>query len=144
MSADPRPVNPVVVLDASAALRAVLDSAAQTALIDRIAAADLVLAPTLLRAEVGNALWKYRRSGLLDLAQAVERHAEAMTLVHRLVDDADLFPEALALAVDFDHPAYDTLYLVTARRHAAAILSFDHRLHAAAERARIAAERFGG
>ncbi|MEZ5650686.1 MAG: hypothetical protein R3E87_09085 [Burkholderiaceae bacterium] len=45
-----------VVLDASAALPAVLDPAGQPVLLDRIGDAALVLAPTLLVAEVGKLL----------------------------------------------------------------------------------------
>jgi predicted nucleic acid-binding protein len=136
-------VNPVVVLDASAAVRAVMDPAAQPGLLDRIAAASHVIAPVLFRAEVGNALWKYRRAGALDAVDAIDRHAEACALVDRFEDDAAMFPEALHLAIQQDHPVYDALYLVTARRHAACLVTFDRRLHERCERVRIEAERFG-
>lgn len=134
----------VVALDASAALRAVLDGSAQPALIDRIATASWIVAPSLLQAEVANALWKYCRSGLLDVARAVERHTEAVGLVHRFADDAALFPEALRLAVSNDQPVYDAMYLVSARRHAACLLTFDRRLHAQCARSQVDAVLFGG
>ncbi len=135
-------MNPIVVLDASAALRAVMDATAQPALIDCIAAAGHIVAPVLLRAEAANALWKYQRAGLLDVAEALERHAEATALVNRFEDDTALFPEALRLAVLHEHPVYDALYLVTARRHAALLLTFDRRLHAQCERAQVEARLF--
>jgi predicted nucleic acid-binding protein len=137
-------VTGVVALDASAALRAVLDASGQPALIERIATASWIVAPSLLQAEVGNALWKYRRAGMLDAARAVERHAEAIGLVHRFTDDAELFPEALRLAVSNDQPVYDAMYLVTARRHAACLLTFDRRLHAQCARSQVDAVLFGG
>jgi predicted nucleic acid-binding protein len=130
-------VSAVVVLDASAAVRAVMDAAAQPALLDRLAAAPIVLAPTLMRVEAANALWKYRRAGVVDAAEVLVRHAEATALVHRFIDEQTLFPEALQLAADLDHPVYDALYAVSARRHAATLLTFDRRLHALCAQAGI-------
>lgn len=135
-------MSAVVVLDASAALRAVLDASRQPALIDLIAAAPFVVAPGLLRTEVANALWKYQRAGVVDVAQALERHLEACALVHRFEDDAALFPEALRLAMSIDHPVYDASYLVTARRHAACLVTFDRKLHAQCKRAQVDARLF--
>jgi len=130
-------MSDAVVLDASAAMRAVMDGAAQPALLDCLCAATTILAPTLLRAEVGNALLKYQRSGVISLAEALRRHEEAVGIVHLLIDDSSLFPETLSLAAEMNHPVYDALYAVTARRHAAMLLSFDQRLHALCQRAGI-------
>lgn len=131
-----------LVLDASAAIRAVMDSAAQQSLLDRLAASPAVFAPALMRVEAANALWKYQRAGVIDAAQARERHAEVCLLVHRFVDEQDLFPEALQLAVDLEHPVYDAVYAVTARRNAATLLSFDQRLQALCQRAGIVCDLF--
>lgn len=131
-----------VILDASAAVRAVMDSNAQPALLSRIADATTVMAPTLLRAEVGNALWKYARAGMLPARDLVDRHREAMALIDVFVDDATLFPEALTLATALDHPVYDVLYALTAQRHAAVLLTFDRRLHGLCANERLEAELF--
>lgn len=133
-------MSKVLVLDASAAVRAVMDAAAQPALLRQLASAALVLAPVLMRVEAANALWKYQRAGLISIAQAQDRHAEISLLVHRFVEEQTFFPEALQLAADFDHPVYDAVYAVTTRRHAATLLSFDRRLHALCQRAGIACD----
>jgi predicted nucleic acid-binding protein len=127
----------VLVLDASAAVRAVMDAAAQPGLLGHLASAALVLAPELMRVEAANALWKYHRAGHISIAEAQDRHAEIVLLVHRFVEVQTLFPEALQLAADIDHPVYDAVYAVTARRQAATVLSFDRRLHALCQRAGI-------
>jgi predicted nucleic acid-binding protein len=132
------------VLDASAATRAVMDPAGQPSLLKYLADAPLVFAPALLRVECANALWKYTRSGAIDASAAVVRHIEAMSLVHRFVDDGTLFPEALQLAFDFGHPVYDAVYAVTARRHTATLLTFNRRLRDLCDRARIECTFFGG
>lgn len=130
-------------LDASAAVRAVMDADAQPELLDQLAAAAVVVAPTLMRVEAANALWKYRRAGAIDATQTLSRHAEAVALVHRFVDEQPLFPEALQLAIELDHPVYDAVYAVTARRHAASLLTFDRRLHSLCTQARISCELLG-
>ncbi|MEZ5727422.1 MAG: type II toxin-antitoxin system VapC family toxin [Burkholderiaceae bacterium] len=79
---------------------------------------------------------------MIAAADLPARHREALALVHRLVDDSALFPEALALAVDVGHPVYDAVYAVTARRHAATLATFDRRLHALCAQAGIRGELF--
>jgi predicted nucleic acid-binding protein len=137
-------VNTVIVLDASAAVRAVMDAAAQPILLDRLAAAAVILAPTLMRVEAANALWKYQRAGFIDAGQARDRHAEVCLLLHRFIDEQTLFPEALQLAADSNHPVYDAMYAVTARRHAATLLTFDRRLQQLCMRSQIACDLLPG
>jgi predicted nucleic acid-binding protein len=48
--------------------------------------------------------------------------------VDHIEPDRTLQAEALALAIYLDHPVYDCLYLVLARREVAALLSADQRL----------------
>ncbi len=130
-------MSTVLVLDASAAVRAVMDAAAQPTLMDELANAAVMLEPALLRVEAANALWNYQRAKVIDAPAARERHAELCALVHRFVDEQTLFPEALQLAADLDHPVYDAVFAVVARRHAGVVLTFDRRLQGLCERAAI-------
>jgi len=66
-----------------------------------------------------------------------------MTLIQLFLDDADLFPEVLTLAANLNHPVYDALYALTAKRHAAVLLTFDRRLHALCDEERIESQLFG-
>jgi predicted nucleic acid-binding protein len=136
-------MSAVVVLDASAAVRAVMDAAAQPGLLDRLAAAGSIVSPALMRVEAANALWKYCRAGVIGADTARERHAEICLLVHHFIDEQTLFPEALQLASDLDHPVYDAVYAVTARRHAATLLTFDRRLDQLCTSVRVACELLG-
>lgn len=120
-------------LDASAAIRVVMDSAAQPGLLEVLASAGRVYAPTLLVTESANALWKYRRAGRLTRREVLQRHDEVLALVDEFVDDRTLFPEAGAMAMQAEHPVYDCLYATVSRRYAAALISFDQRLLALCE-----------
>ena len=117
-----------VVLDASAALRAVLSPADHSSVLAAIESASDVMAPQLFAAETANALWKYERAGRLDGKEIRQRHAEALALVSLWIPDTSLFPEALSLAAKLGHPVYDCLYLIAARRFDAQLLTADRRL----------------
>ena len=127
-----------LVLDASAALRVVLDVDRSHGLLDLLETAEAVYAPSLFVAETGNALWKYVGAKQVSEENALRLHRDSMALVDRFVPDADLFPEALTVAVREKHPVYDALYVVAARRNGAALATFDKRLAALAQRLDIA------
>lgn len=123
-------MNIPLVLDASAAIRVVLEPRNHLPLIEQIQLATRVCAPTLLISETANTLWKYRKANVLTSAQCAGLHAEALTLITFWIDDHALFPEALQTAIDLTHPVYDAVYLVSARRQAAKLLTFDKSLYA--------------
>ena len=117
-----------LVLDASAVVRIIEGSPQAVAMGEALASADLVLAPELMLTEVANALWRLQRAGQLEGAGLQQRFERAVALVDHIEPDRTLQAEALALATHLDHPDYDCLYLVLARREVAALLSADQRL----------------
>ncbi len=121
-----------VVLDASAAAGIALCQPQTGQLVERLESATLVLAPDLFVSEVCNTFWKYRKAGLLTQEQAESNLARALGLADRLEPAAPCYQEAFALAVKQQHPFYDALYLVIARRNNAVLLTLDKRLAALA------------
>jgi predicted nucleic acid-binding protein len=117
-----------VVLDASAAVRLVMRGEAAHWLLERIAAATVVVAPGLYASEVANALWKYVHAGSLDIDSALERYQEAIHLIDDFTPDGQLTTEALSEAVRYAHPVYDLLYATLARRSGCAVLTLDERM----------------
>lgn len=126
-----------LVLDASAALRIVLGEADAAALLELVGAAAVVTTPDLFCSEVANALWKYVRAGEIRIDDATDRYDQALKLVDEIVPSAELGTEALAAAARFEHPVYDMMYAVLARRHAAALLTRDRKLRRAAQELRV-------
>jgi predicted nucleic acid-binding protein len=98
--------------------------------------ADDCLAPSLIIAEVGNALWKKQRRKLVSLEQASAALAALPGRI-RLFEIAELAPRAIALAAALDHPIYDCFYLALAEREHAALASADARLRDVARKAKI-------
>jgi predicted nucleic acid-binding protein len=88
---------------------------------------DECWAPSLIVAEVGNALWKKQRMKLVTAEQAVAA-LKALPSRVRLFDIADLAPRAVAIAAELDHPIYDCFHLALAERERVALVSADERL----------------
>ncbi len=116
------------VLDASAAANIILRTDLAPALIEKLKQSQLVIAPTLFHSEIANTLWKYVRFGELDKETALARYAEAIGLVDIFEADEQLAAEALSAAIRYNHPVYDTLYAILARRHACQVLTVDQKL----------------
>ena len=117
-----------LVLDASAAVRMVMRAEDADGLLESVASATVVAAPSLYASEVTNALWKYVKAGNLDAETALERLEESINLIDAFTPDWELTTEALTEAVRFKHPVYDLLYAVLARRTGCAVLTMDERL----------------
>jgi predicted nucleic acid-binding protein len=85
-------------------------------------------APDLLAAEVGNVIWKKTRRGELTLAEAslaARTFATADVIFHPSLPMLD---EAVRLAFELGHPAYDCFYLVLARELGTQLVTADTRL----------------
>jgi predicted nucleic acid-binding protein len=126
-----------LVLDASAALEAVLGRSKTGDVLDLIEAANTVRAPDLYAAEVGNALWKHIKADDLDLDQAQRCLRTALDLVDSIIPSGELVGEAMATAVEYEHPVNDALYLVTARRTGSTVCTLDRRFAALLKEARV-------
>lgn len=117
-----------IVLDASAVIRIMEGATQAAAFTEALISAELVLAPELMLTEVANTLWRLQRAGQLQADALQPRLRRAADLVDHIEPDRTLQAEALALATHLDHPVYDCLYLVLARREVASLLSADQRL----------------
>jgi len=97
-------------------------------IVEHLEHADRVTVPDLYFAEIANALWKYARAGDLTLDEAQEMLSTGSALADDVFPARELATEALATATAFNHPVYDALYAVTARREGAAVCTIDLRL----------------
>ena len=128
----------IAVLDAGAAVGVVLKQPQAAHLISQLESANLVLAPALFVSEVCNAFWKYRKADLFEQAAVEVSLVQALELPDRLEPASACCQEAFAMAVRRQHPFYEALYLVLARRHNATLLTIDKRLAALAAKLEIA------
>jgi len=88
-----------------------------------------LVAPTLLRYEVVNALHRWVRHGVMSAEVAGQLLAEAQALPIEMHGDEALHERALTLAARFSLPAaYDAHYLALAERFGAPLWTTDARL----------------
>ena len=120
------PVPPVVVVDASVAVKWVIgepDSEPATWLMR-----SSLHAPDLIVAEYANTLWKKIGRGELtpDEAELAGRLLEAADL--QLVPSRHLLARAVRPAAELQHPAYDCVYLLVAMDLSVSMVTADRRL----------------
>ena len=120
----------MIVLDASAAVRTVMDK--DSPFQAMLKTADLVIAPELIVAEVCSAFRKYVRARVLSSVEAEKLIERALSLVDQMQPLRELVPAVLALASRIDTSVYDIFYLALARRTGATLLTADLALRKAA------------
>lgn len=123
-----------LVVDASVAAKWVLpeDGADRAAALRNIS--DDLLAPSLVVAEIGNAVWKRALWNELSTADAVRALEIAAEMFTRLIPIAELAARATEIAIELRHPIYDCFYLALAERERCALVSADAKLLAAAKK----------
>jgi predicted nucleic acid-binding protein len=115
------------VIDASVALKWVV-SEPGSADAASLRWAGSLLAPDLIVAEVGNALWKAVRRGELSPDEAVLAAELLERAAIELRPMRNLLAVATRLAISLDHPVYDCVYMALARAEACPLVTADERL----------------
>lgn len=129
-----------LVVDASVATKWALDeegSERADALRNEL---DLI-APSLIAAEVGNALWKAVRRRSVPKSEALAAMGALLAPFDRLVPSEDLRRRALQIAIDVDLTIYDCFYIALAELEDAPLITTDERQLAAARKAKVKVRR---
>ena len=127
----------IVILDTSAAVEIVLHRDSAKRLAEVVREADWVVAPTLFIAEVSNVFWKYQKFVDYPYPDCERDIEQAIALPDEYVNEIELYREAFKLGCTLDHPIYDMLYVVLARRNSARLLTMDKKLQIAANKAGV-------
>jgi predicted nucleic acid-binding protein len=120
------------VIDASAATAWLANEPDSADLDTLIVKGEDLIAPDLIIAEIGNALWKKSRAGDFDIARTEEAFRLLKDAGLRLTESGTLVVEAVRLASRLSHPVYDCLYLGLAQKRGAELVTLDKRMAAAA------------
>jgi predicted nucleic acid-binding protein len=129
-----------LVVDASVATKWVLDeegSAPANALRNEPG----LIAPSLIAAEVGNALWKAVRHRSVPKSDALAAMDAVFVPFDHLVSDEDLRGRALEIAIEVSLPIYDCFYIALAQQENAPLITADERQLAAARKAKVKVRR---
>lgn len=116
------------VVDASIALKWFFDEGDRAEARALLASGADLLAPTLIQAEVANAIWKKRRAGAVTVEEAINICAQLPPFFQRLFPVEPLLPAAIELSFRLDHAIYDCIYLSLSRETDCPFLTADGRL----------------
>ena len=117
-----------VVLDASGAMEIALKRSRSAEYSEIILEADMVAAPDIFVSAVSNFSWKYYKLADFTHEQSLNLASDCIELIDQIIPAESLWVEALRESICFDHPVYDTLYAVCARRSDGLLLTTDNRL----------------
>jgi predicted nucleic acid-binding protein len=84
-----------------------------------------LIAPSLIVAEIGNAIWKAARRGEVSREHGLTAIKATLSAFAQLVPMEDLHLRALELSILIDHAIYDCLYLALAERERAPLICMD-------------------
>jgi predicted nucleic acid-binding protein len=122
-----------LVVDASVAAKWVLPESHSHRADALRAAGEPLIAPDLICAELGNAVWKRALQQEISRGDAVEALQTALGIFNALFPIAELAARATELAISVRHPIYDCFYLALAERERARLITADKRLIRAAK-----------
>jgi predicted nucleic acid-binding protein len=127
----------ILILDVSASIEILLKRKNANSLKEKITSADTVIAPDIFVAEIANVAWKYYKIGNYSHEDAVSLAEDGLALVDQFLSTKELWKESLRESINYDHPVYDALYAVCARRNDGKLLTVDKRLKNLCKRLRI-------
>lgn len=131
-----------LIVDASVAVRWYLPESGSDPAERILAGAASLLAPELVLAEIGNAVWKRVRKSEVSIETALAIVDRAKTAFTKLTSMSELAAPAMGLSARYDHPIYDCFYLALAERESAPLVTADKRLAALAGRVGVAVATF--
>jgi predicted nucleic acid-binding protein len=124
-----------LVVDASVAAKWLFvepDTGKARAILDSAESGELqLLAPEILPAEIANSLWKRTQRGDLDNASALGLFDGFQKVEFKFCRVQELIGPALSIAFRHQHPVYDCLYVVLARREGCDLVTADEKLYRA-------------
>lgn len=122
------------VIDASVAVKFVVEERGSVQAQQLIRADEPLIAPDWMLIEVGHALWKKVRSGVIEPEGAIQGLAATPKFFQELHSAYDLLESAYQLAFRLQHWLYDCLYLELALRQDVPLVTADEAFVKAATR----------
>lgn len=116
-----------LVVDASVAVKWLVDEDGSKAANDLFGHVTDLHAPHLLVSEVANALWRKARLGEIERSDAGAFASSMAQMPVTWTDDELICGDAARLAISLDRPVYDCMYLALAHRLDARLVTADVR-----------------
>jgi predicted nucleic acid-binding protein len=96
------------------------------------------IAPDIFIQEICNVVWKKVKNQEITAEQGEAIVANVPMVLDHIVPSSEVASRAFALAVQFNHPVYDCLYLALAERESITLITDDAKLVNIAKKAKLA------
>jgi predicted nucleic acid-binding protein len=117
-----------LVIDASIAIKWFIPEAGSDAAIELISKKHQLLAPDLIRAEVGNIVWKLHRRKFIETEDVYHIVNDFLVMPIDIHDSESLISNAVEIAVATGTTVYDSLYLALAVEKGTVMVTADAKL----------------
>jgi predicted nucleic acid-binding protein len=116
-----------VVVDASVAAKWFLPEPDASAALRLLDGRHRLVAPDLIRAEIGNIVWKLHARGVLNANEASDMIEHFLSMPLEIHDSTYLLAPALQIAITTNRTVYDSLYLALAVELNGVVVTADER-----------------
>jgi predicted nucleic acid-binding protein len=116
------------VVDASVAVKWVVEEAGRDAARNLLLKNDKLIAPEFLLIETANVLRSKVSRGHFDRDQTHGSLQTVRAAIDLFVPDSELADSAFGLSLELDHTVYDCVYLACAQRHDVRMITADRKL----------------
>jgi predicted nucleic acid-binding protein len=127
----------IAVLDASAAIGILLKKKDGDKYFEALTSATTVIAPDLYIAEITNVAWKHHKILNFTHEEAATLAEDGIAIIDQYYPTKDVWKEALRESINNDHPVYDAIYAICARRNDGVLLTYDKRLKQLCKKLRV-------
>lgn len=128
-----------LVIDANVAVKWFIEEPRSSAARKILEKGSAFTAPDIFIPEICNVVWKKVKKQEITAEQGHAIVSNMPTVLDYIVPSSDLVNRAFVLAVQYNHPVYDCLYLALAERDSLTLVTDDAKLVTVAKRAKLAA-----
>jgi predicted nucleic acid-binding protein len=128
----------ILVIDANVGLKWFIEESRSPAARKILDKGASFIAPDIFIPEICNVVWKKVKNQEITAEQGQAIVSNVPMVLDHIVPSSEVAKRAFALAVQFNHPVYECLYLALAERESISLVTDDVKLVTVAKKARLA------
>ncbi|MCL1947304.1 MAG: type II toxin-antitoxin system VapC family toxin [Chitinivibrionia bacterium] len=122
-----------VVLDVSGIMQILLGTSKMDKFNDVLQRATFILAPDLYMSELSNTLLKYYFAEELSKDVCLKHIQNGIDIVDNFISAKEIWQDAFCAGIENRHSIYDMMYVITAKKYNATLITNDNKLSAICE-----------
>ena len=124
----------IAVIDACGAVEILLQKEKARKFYRTLQEATFRVTPDLYVSELTNTFWKHHSAKIQTKDECIQLIQDGIDFIDRFIDSKEIWEEAFSEGINNKHSVYNMLYMVTARRNNAILITNDSALAAACKK----------